>query len=764
METRRKPERDAISRRALIKGSVIAASALAIGGRSVQILVDPIRAEATGSNIIATVAGGGPVGDGALATAASLSTPLSACVDTAGNLYIADSYFHRIRRVDAVTKIISTVAGSGFPGYAGDGGPATLARMTLPYDVVCDAAGNVFIADNVNSAIRRVDKATGIITTIAGKGKGGFNGDGIPASAAWLAAPRGVAMDKAGNLYIVDTLNYRVCVVNMGSQPLVVYPASSTPLTVQPGYLVRVAGNGTSGQAGDGGAARNANLGTPTNVAFDSKGNLYIGSETDPRVRMVDAGTGIITTIAGTGTPGLGGDGGPALQAKFVSPTDVALDSMDNLYIIDEDTPQVRMVNAQTKMVSTVVGWFAAAFLGDGGRANLALLNGPTGVNIDPHNNMYIADYNNARVRRVDAATNVITTVAGSSSVGDLGQATRALVIEPGGTALDAAGNLFIADQGNHRIRVVGIHGVIETIAGVGASGFSGDGGIAIRARLNVPCDVKIDAAGNLYIADIGNLRIRRVDARTGVITTIVGTGQSGFSGDNGPATAATLNEPRGIALDAAGNLYIADLFNLRVRFVNLGAVPVTLYSGPNALTVQPGRIITVVGTGVAGGSGDGGPGVKATINYPRGVAVDALGNLYVVEGGTGLHLASRVRKVDPTSGIITTVAGTTQAGYNGDNIPATSAELNGPRGVVVDTVGNLYIADTLNNRVRRVDARTQIMTTVVGTGVIGFSGEGGPASAAQVFYPRYVSLDRTGSNLYVSDAGNSRIRRVTLT
>lgn len=763
METSRELAKGRVSRHTFIGRTLIFTGAVAVGGNVVLDSADAASfAGVASGGVISTFAGGGSLGDGKAATAARLSTPLGTCVDAAGNIYIADTYFHCIRKVDAHTGIISTVAGVGVCGFSGDGRPAIQARMTLPYYVVCDAGGNLYVADNGNSRVRRIDHATGIITTFVGTGRANYNGDGIPAQQASVAAPRGVAMDRAGNLYIVDTINNRVRIVNMGTQALTVYPSGASPIVVQPGFIATVAGNGVAGTSGDSGVATNASLFTPATVAFDSKGNLYIGSENDPRVRMVDAGTGIITTVAGSGVRGLGGDGGPALAARFLSPTELALDSADNLYIVDEASPRIRRVDAQTKIISTIAGGYVTAFTGDGGPATKALLNQPMGVTFDQQDNLYIADYNNARVRRVNAHTGIITTVAGSSQVGDMGRATAAVIVEPAGTAFDAAGNLFISDQGDNRIRVVGVHGLIATVAGTGASGYSNDGGPSIRARLNVPCDVKVDPAGNLYIADLGNYRVRRVDAASGIITTIAGSGLFGFSGDNGPATKAALSVPRGIALDPKGNLYIADLFNLRIRFVNLGSLPATLYGGsPNALSVQPGQIITVVGTGAKGSGGDNGPGVDATVNFPRGVAMDTLGNLYVVEGGTGLAPDSRVRKVDVTTGIITTVAGTVTAGYNGDDIPATSAMLNGPRGVAVDPVGNLFIADTLNSRVRRVDAQSGIITTVAGTGIPGFSGEGSSPTAASMFYPRYVSLDHAG-NLYISDAGNSRIRRVT--
>ena len=257
--------------------------------------------------------------------------------------------------------------------------------------------------------------------------------------------------------------------------------------------------------------------------------------------------------------------------------------------------------------------------------------------------------------------------------------------------AADGAGNLYIADSGNHRIRKVDSSGTISTIAGSGEFGFGGDGGPAIDARLNYPSGVAVDGAGNVYIADLGNQRIRKVDS-TGTITTIAGSGETGFGGggfggDGGPATEAQLNYPRGVAIDGAGNVYIADQGNQRIRKVD-----------------STGTITTIAGSGERGFSGDGDPATEAQLNYPWGVAVDGAGNVYIADLGN-----HRIRKVD-SLGTITTIAGSGEFGFGGDGGPAIDARLNYPSGVAVDGAGNLYIADSVNHRIR-------ILTQVIDSG-----------------------------------------------
>jgi len=331
----------------------------------------------------------------------------------------------------------------------------------------------------------------------------------------------------------------------------------------------------------------------------------------------------------------------------------------------------------------------------------------------------------------------IITTVAGNGVngfSGDGGPATSAEFNLPEGVAVDASGNLFIADFGNNRIREVSASGIITTVAGNGSQGFSGDGGLATSASLNQPTDVAVDASGNLFIADDYNNRIRKVSA-SGIVTTVAGNGAQGFSGDGGPATSAELYYPNGVAVDASGNLFIAEGGNDRIRKVSASGI-----------------ITTVAGNGTYGFSGDGGPATSASLYVPIDVAVDASENLFIADFDN-----LRIRKVS-ASGIITTVVGNGTQGFSGDGGPATSAELYHPTGAVVDVSGNLFIADTYNNRIRKVSA-SGIITTVAGDGIQGFSGDGGPATSAELNQPGRLAVDVSG-NLFIPD-GN-RIREVS--
>jgi len=334
------------------------------------------------SGLISTIAGTGvrsSGGDGGPATSAGLSAPRTMASDAAGNLYIADTENHRVRRV-GTDGVITTIAGTGAAGYSGDGGPATAARLNNPHGVAVDAAGNVFVADSPNQRVRRVG-TDGVITTVAGTGTSGYNGDGIPATAARLNYPKGVEVGPDGALYIGDANNHRVRRV------------------ASDGIITTIAGTGVSGFSGDGGPATSARLNTPRNVAFDPAGNLFIADDRNHRVRRV-ALDGIITTVAGNGTAGYGGDGGPATEARLGRVRDVAVDNAGNVYIADPENHRVRRVDP-AGVITTVAGTGAGGFSGDGGPAEAARVAGPRGVAVDPHGRLLIADTGNHRIRRV---------------------------------------------------------------------------------------------------------------------------------------------------------------------------------------------------------------------------------------------------------------------------------------------------------------------------------------------------------------------------
>ena len=682
--------------------------------------------------IIETVAGNADVADGGAATAAQLSSPTSVAVDSDNNIYIADANNHRIRKVDAATGNISTVAGDGASGYGGDGGPATSAQINAPRDVAVDSDGNIYIADTNNRRIRKVTASTGVITTVAGDGTSGADGDNGPATSAQLKQPWSVALDSDGNIYIADRTNFRI-----------------RKVTVSTGVITTVAGTVGGTYGGDGGQATATALGGSLNgVAVDSAGNIYIAIQQN-RILKVTVSTGVVTTVAGTGAAGYAGDGGQATAStvRLSFPFGLSVDGSNNIYITDTYNNRIRKVDAagvNAGVISTVAGSSGTpGDSGDGGAATSATMYYPQGsVAVDSAGNLYIADTFNGRVRKVTASSGNISTFAGrlkSDPSGDEGPATEAQLNIPYGVAVDGSGNLYLSDTVNNRVRKVdATTGVITTVVGSGAHGAGGDGAAATSAQLSSPYGVAVDGSNNIYIADGRNHRIRKVTASTGFISTVAGTTQ-GFGGDGGSATAtaAKLNGPRGVAVDSAGNLYIADTGNNRIRKVDTA-----------------GNISTVAGDGTVGSSGDGGPAAMATLNAPYGVAVDGSGNIYIAQ-----YNHHRIRKVDTsaTPWTISRVAG--GGSVLGDNGPATAAELIAPHGMAVDASGNIYIADTLNQRIRKVDASGNI-STVAGTGTPGYNGDGCRATTAQISNPYGVAVDGSG-NVYIADGNNNRIRKI---
>jgi len=636
--------------------------------------------------------------------------------------------------VEAQQYVISTVVGEApLPP------PTPVRGVDLPIGgwvsyIAADASGNAYFA--VGAIVFKLDQ-NGIVTRIAGTSRAGYSGDGGPATNAQLNGPAGLAVDGKGNLFFVDNGRVRR-----------VAPS---------GVITTVAGNGTSGYSGDGGPAVNAQFVNAEALAVDSAGNLFV-SDGNNSIRRVDS-SGIITTVAGNGTDGFSGDGGPATSARLSSPTGLAVDSAGNLYIADFNNLRVRKVSPGGT-ITTVAGSGGWGFSGDGGPATEAKFSNPQAVAVDSVGNLYIADCEydsgNARIRRV-SLSGIITTVAGNGIPGfsgDGGPATSAQLDGTEAVAVDADGNIFIADSYNLRVRKVSPRGIITTVAGPGnqsSSGSSGDGGPATNAQLNGPEGVAVDRAGNLFIADTGNSRVRKVSP-SGIITTVAGNGIRGNSGDGGPATSAQLNGPTGVAVDVAGDLFIADLASVRkvsasgiiTTVASVGGYGVTLDSAGNLFIaagysvrkVSPDGIITTV----AGGGkdiGDGGPATSVQLNQAAGVALDSAGNLFISE-----VYGYRVRKVSP-DGIITTVAGNGLPGFSGDGGPATSAQLNAPDGLATDGTGNLYIADVWNGRIRKVSP-AGIITTV--RPLVGYSRAYG------------LTVDSAG-NIYASDKFESAVR-----
>ncbi|MDA0711201.1 MAG: NHL repeat-containing protein, partial [bacterium] len=362
-----------------------------------------------------------------------------------------------------------------------------------------------------------------------------------------------------------------------------------------------VAGIGTFGFGGDGGPAISAQIADPLGVFVDLAGNVYFADTNNRRIRKIDT-SGIITTVAGNGNSGYAGDGGPATSASLADPSGIAVDASGNVYIADTNNQRIRKVNS-AGTITTIAGDGNAGFSGEGGLATAARINFPTGLFVDNAGNVFFADRENHRVRKVDAL-GVITTVAGTGSFGssgDGGPATSASLAFPSGVFVDGTGAVYIADRFNYKVRKIDAAGVITTVAGNGAFGFSGDGGLAVSANLAFPSGVYVDIGGNLYIADRDNHRIRKVDTN-GVISTVAGNGTPTFGGDLGPASGANLNRPSAVWGNALGALWIADTNNRRLREIAAPlrvSTPVSGLSG--AVSGQPGDLVGILKVGITG-------------------------------------------------------------------------------------------------------------------------------------------------------------------
>jgi len=620
-----------------------------------------------------------------------------------------------VANVSAQTYNISTVAGGGI----GDGYAATSAVLLYPQGVAVDGSGNVYIADCSNNRIRKVS-TSGIITTIAGTGVQGSGGDGGAATAAQLNNPYGVAVDATGNVYIADTYNYKIREVNTS------------------GIISTIAGNGTDGYTGNGGPATAAEFGNIYGIAVSSSGNIYVPDQNYNVVRLFKVG-GNVSVFAGNGTLGFSGDGNSATGAELYYPIEVAVDNSNNVYIADAGNNRVRKVST-SNVITTFAGNGNSTYSGDGGAATAAGVYYPWGVSTDAAGNVYISDSRDNRIREVNTS-GTISTIAGNGTLGftgDGGPATAAELNSPSGIAVVSTGAImYIVD--NYRIRQVN-GSTISTYAGGGI----GDSEPATAAELNIAppsgnssytvSEIATDATGNMYIADFNNNRIRKISS-TGIISTVAGNGTVGYSGDGGNAIAAELNVPRGVAVDATGNVYIADTKNSAIRKINTSGI-----------------ISTIAGNGTAGYSGDGSAATAAELNFPTGITLDPSGNVYIADLKN-----QRIREVN-TSGIISTIAGTGAAGFSGDGFAATTAELDYPSQLTMDATGYLYIADLYNNRVRIMKPGGNI-STFAGNGTAAYKGDGGPATAAELYGP--VGVMAYNGDIYIADYNNNRVRRV---
>src|SRR5579864_824193 len=516
----------------------------------------------------------------------SLLAPRNVVLGSDGSLYISEFNGNRVQhlRTDGVLEI---VAGTGVAGFGGDGGPAIAALLSSPAGLAFDSAGNLYIADSGNSRIRKV--AGGVMTTVLGPDAPGNSP---------LYLPTAVVCDGAGNLYIADYGNNRVQFVTpLGIESTI--PGAGRDLALDAAgnlyiasgpYLLQltpalalqtIAGDGSYQFRGDGGQAGSARMNGPVAAALDSAGALYIADRNNLRIRKVSP-SGIISTVAGDGSSG------PA-NTQLSFPAGVAVDGTGTVEIADQDNDRIQQMTT-AGMVTTLAGTGTPGFNGDGQPATATELFSPGALAMGSDRTLYFVDKGNQRVRQV-AANGIISTVIQTAAAG---------------VATDQSGNVYVADAGLHSIERIDSHGQVTVLAGTGTAGYAGDGGPAVSAQLNSPSGLAVDSQGNLYIADTGNGRIRMIGT-DGAIRTIAGNGMADFNGDGGPALSAALNTPMGLAVDAAGNVFICDFGNNRIRkltpvlFVTEQATPLSLVNAGSMLAgpIAPGEIVSIFGQGI---------------------------------------------------------------------------------------------------------------------------------------------------------------------
>jgi hypothetical protein len=658
---------------------------------TVAALITPVAAVAADASYTFTTFAGsaGTVISSVDATgsAAQFSAPRGVAVDSAGNVYVADSSNNTIRKITAagvVTTLAGTAGSSGNKDATG-----TAALFNEPFAVAVDSAGNVFVADTNNNAIRKIT-AQGVVTTLAGgNGKGTSDGTG---TAAKFHEPRGLAIDSSGTLYVADYENQLVRKVSSA------------------GVVTTLAGGADiiGSTDGQGTAARFMAL---QGIAVDGAGNVYVTESGNRNVRKITA-SGLVTTLT-TGT------------GNFGEPRGIAVDASGNLYVGDYGSNVVRKVTS-TGTISTHAGTSPTAGSTDGTTSS-ALFNAPSGVAMDSAQNLYVADTLNNTVRKI-SPTGTVTTLAGlagrTSSVDGTGTAAR--FQDPYAVAVDGLGNLFVADATDHSIRKISSAGVVTTFAGTGGS-FGSTDGTGTAARFKAPLGIAADSAGNVYVADTGNAIVRKITA-AGVVTTLAGSaGQSGST--DGTGTAARFMGPYGITVDSSGTVYVVESSAVVRKITTAGVV-----------------------TTVAGTSGTNGftnaTGTAARFSVPFDIAVDGAGTLYVSDHGN-----HAVRKIT-AAGVVTTLAGSGSAGNT--NATGTAASFRFPSGIAADSAGNVYLADTDNQIIRKITA-TGETTTLAGSGSVGSAD--GVGTAATFYNPKDVAVDASGT-LYVVDRNNHTIRK----
>ncbi len=647
--------------------------------------------------VVTTVAGGGAPPVTSIAADNLVGLVTAVATDPAGAVYIgAENCVFKIDSSGTMTRI----AGTGRAGFSGDGGAAVNAQLGQVYGLAFDGKGSLLIADSGASVIRRV--TGGVISTVPGS------------AIAAIGLPIRAAIGPSGDIFISD-------------------PHANLVWKISPaGALSIFAGNSDFGYSGDGGPAKQASVGSPLGVTVDASGNVFIAQWA--AVRKVSP-SGVITTVAGTGTVGESGDGGPAMQAQLFYATSVAVDSSGALYIAEAQ--RIRKVSTTGTITTVAGGGSASGPLGDGGPATSATLLGPAGVAVTASGDLYIAD--NRRVRHVSAA-GVIETIegGGASFTGDGGSAISAQLYAPSGIALDAAGGIYVADNGS-RIRKFTSGGNIATIAGGPVDGYSGDGGAATAARMQLLAltGMAVDSASNLYVVEQLTSCVRKISPQ-GAIATVVGPG-TGYGGDGGQATKAQMHFPNGLAIDGNGNLFIADSLNGLIRKVDTTG-KITAFAGsifrpagyPYAIAVDGvSRVYASdsFDSGVAQYSPTGAvTHIAPAIAGMLPMTVDSAGNIYGFSPGSLIRIAP-----DGSSTVIANFA----SGFPVDGSSALDGAFDTPAGIAVDASGNIYIVDSALNAVFKLSpssAAAPPSVNVVMNSATNFPGPVAPGEIVTLF------------------------------
>jgi uncharacterized protein (TIGR02597 family) len=663
-----------------------------------------------GQNLnVSTLAGNaGQISADGSATIAKFNNPWGMAIDATGNIFIADTDSHCIR------KVTSAGAVSVFAGAIGVAGTndatGTSARFNSPMGVTIDPTGNLYVTDTGNHTIRRISPL-GAVTTVAGSPGTSGVVDGI-ASTARFNQPEGIVINAAGTLlYIADTLNHTIRTLTPGGTVTLFAGAPTSP------GMVNATGV-------------NALFNTPQGLAIDGSGNLYVADTGNQLIRMVTSGA-VVSTFAGvSGT--VGSSDGASGSAKFWDPTGVAVDSANNVYVADSFNNTIRKIASAT--VTTPVGSVGNMGSADGSSTTARFWQ-PQGLAVDASGNVYVADSGNGTIRKIVGTT--VSTIAGAASIGSANATgATARFFSPSAVAIDSSGNAYVADTQNHTIRIVTSAGVASTLAGTaGVSGTSdGNGGSAL---FNSPQGIARDSSGNLYVADTANHAIRKVTSG-GTVTLFAGT--IGTSGSiDGTGAAAQFNNPHGVAVDGSGNVYVADTGNHTVRMITSGGVVTTLAG-------------VAMNFGTSDGTGANVGTNGARFNGPSGVAVDGAGNVYVAD--TYNHTIRRIS----STGVVSTLAGLGGSYGSTDGLNG-AARFNLPEGVAVDASGNVFVLDSGNHTVRKVTAlgTNWVVTTVAGTANTPGSADG-VGNAARFFNPIGISVNAAGT-VAIADLGNNTIR-----